>query len=100
MGVLGSRFCDAFVARIVILPRWVRVVYCVRSSPASKRSQLRVTRTNESMPTSVEDSQPTTIIPFRRVAEEGQRLRETVAPHLTLLRGRKSGAPLAARRFL
>jgi hypothetical protein len=52
------------------------------------------------LPPPAEDAKQMTIIPFRRFAEEGQRLRDAMAPRLTLLRGRKPDIPPAARRFL
>ncbi len=68
-----------------------------------RQRHVRVPRrevTSAMLPPPAEESKPITILPFRRVAEEGQRLREAMAPHLTLLRGRKPEIPLAARRFL
>jgi hypothetical protein len=56
--------------------------------------------TSAMLPPPAEDPKPGTIIPLRRVAEEGQRLRDAMAPRLTLLRGGTPGVPLAARRFL
>jgi hypothetical protein len=60
----------------------------------------RVTRRQEAILPPAEEQKPLTIIPLRRFAEEGQRLRNVMAPHLTLLRGRKPDIPPAARRFL
>lgn len=57
-------------------------------------------RASAMLPPPAEDPNIITIIPLRRVAEEGQRLREAMGPRLTLLRGRKPDMPPAARRFL
>src|SRR5437879_962108 len=57
-------------------------------------------RASSMLPPPTENPKIITIIPLRRVAEEGQRLREAMAPRLTLLRGRKPDMSLAARRFL
>ena len=60
----------------------------------------RVTRRQETILPPAEEQKPLTIIPLRRFAEEGQRLRDAMVPHLTLLRGRKTAISPAARRFL
>jgi hypothetical protein len=61
---------------------------------------MRVSRREETILPPAEDPKPLTIIPLRRFAEDGRRLRDAVTPRLTLLRGGKPGVPLAARRFL
>jgi hypothetical protein len=66
----------------------------------SHEALWRVTRRQEAILPPAEEQKPLTIIPLRRFAEEGQRLRNAMAPHLTLLRGRKPDIPPAARRFL
>ena len=85
----------------MILPRHVRVVYeervCRQETPCSC---VRRDVASTMLPPPVEDAKPMTIIPFRRFAEAGQRLRDAIAPRLTLLRGRKPDIPPAARRFL
>jgi hypothetical protein len=83
----------------VILPRLCGVVYGERKfKPGTAFAQLRG-KVGAMLPPPVDNRTPT-IIPLRRVAEEGQRLRDAITPRLTLLRGGKSGPPLAARRFL
>jgi hypothetical protein len=88
----------------MILPCHVRVVYeeraCRQETPEARD---RRDVTSAMLPPPAEnatDSKQMTIIPFRRFAEEGQRLRDAMAPRLTLLRGRKPDIPPAARRFL
>jgi hypothetical protein len=66
----------------------------------SYEAPWRVTRRQEAILPPAEEQKPLTIIPLRRFAEEGQRLRDAMVPHLTLLRGRKTEIPPAARRFL
>jgi hypothetical protein len=64
------------------------------------RAYVRRDVNSAMLPPPAEDAKQMTIIPFRRFAEEGQRLRDAMAPRLTLLRGRKPDIPPAARRFL
>jgi len=95
----------AYACERMILPGQVSVVYEERVAEWVAMSRHpRVTRrevTSAMLPPPAEEQKPLTIVPLRRVAEEGQRLRDAVAPRLTLLRGGgKPGMPLAARRFL